>query len=359
MKGDAFRNTELAAKAICGQVTPYVVNNCPEPAFSQFIPSVQALQGIIEIMPDGFNNPLLTSGGYIPVQLTHETHVLPTRIMATGDAAIELRKDIYGEELMPIQLKKGAIFDLASYTRDSYKKISEVDVSVPDERFTLYGVEGYLTQKYKHMYFTTEDELSSLQEFLGPDYTCTDGKERWCANNLGAYYAWNCTTLDEFMVIQDQIVNEINITSGNACGDLVSEEYMSIINTGKKVMESNTMGARCTNACSDNTEKFYVEGTAGNGMRTCDWAIRMGGTDNKGIPKRCSVFSAVEENCSDTCGKCCVDTTERFYVSDLPVEAGKGKMRNCAWAGRKSTNLRCAMDGVAGNCPQTCGVGCA
>ena len=43
------------------------------------------------------------------------------------------------------------------------------------------------------------------------------------------------------------------------------------------------------------------------------------------------------------------------------VWGGKGglEMRNCAWASRKSTNLRCAMDSVAGNCPQTCGVGCA
>jgi len=346
MKGDAFQNTELAAKAVCAQFTPYVVNNCPEPGFSQFIPSVQNLQGVIAMLPDGFNNPLLTNGGIIPVQLTNETYVLPTRIMATGDAQIELRKDIYGEELMPIQLKQGAIFDLASYTRDSYEKQSEGDVIVPDERFMLYGVEGYLTQKYKHMYFTTEDELSSLQEFLGPNYT--DGKERWCANHLGAYYAWNCASLDEFMAVQDEIVAQIDITSANACGDLVSEEYVSMINRGKKLIEDNTVGTRCSN-CSDRKDAWKI------GRKTlpwCKWANKKQGTE---ISERCAAKDLNDE-CPETCHGCtippltCSDRTDAWKI-------GRKTLPWCKWANKnKGTEIseRCAKKDLYDECPRTC-----
>ena len=310
MKGDAFLNTTLAAKAVCGQFTPYVVNNCPDSVASIFDPNVEELQGIIAMLPDGFNNPLLTNGGLFPVQLTPEsTYVLPTRVIAWGTGQVEIRKDIYGKELMPIDIKHHSTFGLAAYIRDSYEKQSEVDVVFKDG-FNNFGVEGYLTQKYKHMYFTEEELSSSFQEYLGPNYT--DGKERWCANHLGAYYAWNCASLDEFMAVQDEIVAQINITSANACGDLVSEEYVSMINRGKKLIEDNTVGTRCTN-CSDRKDAWKI------GRKTlpwCRWANKEQGTE---ISERCAAKDLNDE-CPETCHGCtippltCSDRTDVLKI---------------------------------------------
>jgi hypothetical protein len=327
-------------------VTPYSVHNCPESVYNSdaIAQPAQQLQGAMLAMPNGFENPLLSNGNFAPSLQTR--FVQPNRIISVGDAAIELRKDTYGEELMPTYFKKMALFNLAAYIRDSYEKLSEVDVSVPKETFLIYGVEGYLTQKYKHMLFT-EDELPSHQEFLGPNHT--NGKERWCANNLGAYYAWNCATLEEFIAIQNQIVNEINITSITGCGDLVSEKYVSMINRGKELIEDNTVGTRCTN-CSDRKDAWKIGRK--KTLPWCKWANKKQGTE---ISERCAAKDLNDE-CPETCHGCtippltCSDRTDAWTI-------GRKTLPWCRWANKnKGTEIseRCAKKDLYDECPRTC-----
>jgi hypothetical protein len=128
-----------------------------------------------------------------------------------------------------------------------------------------------------------------------------------------------------------------------------------MLELGKKAVDSQTTGSRCTNACTDRAGRFKIEG---KGKRTCEWVFRSDADDN-GIPKRCELSEA-KENCPDTCGNCCVDAQDKFYIPDVTAKNKKDrKKRKCAWAGKKNTEKRCAMNGVAGNCPETCGVvGC-
>ncbi len=54
--------------------------------------------------------------------------------------------------------------------------------------------------------------------------------------------------------------------------------------------------------CGDNPNTFYVEGTAGNGMRSCDWVNRNPG--NQEYPWKCREYPEAAENCMASCGLC-------------------------------------------------------
>lgn len=151
----------------------------------------------------------------------------------------------------------------------------------------------------------------------------------------------------------------------------------------------------------DNTERFYVEGTLGTGMKTCKWA-------NKINPIRRCKIGAVQTNCPVLCRVPCEhksespsaspsissapslsmipsdppseipssgpskttmpsstpsttdfckdleDNTGRFYVEGTQ---GTG-MRTCQWANNINTRQRCKIDSVRVNCPVLCGIPC-
>ena len=59
--------------------------------------------------------------------------------------------------------------------------------------------------------------------------------------------------------------------------------------------------------CEDSVEKFLVQGTLKNEMRSCDWVKRGDGFEP--IPWRCRFLSA-KENCPKTCGICSTYTAE-------------------------------------------------
>ncbi len=54
--------------------------------------------------------------------------------------------------------------------------------------------------------------------------------------------------------------------------------------------------------CGDNPGRFYVPGTAGTGMRTCEWVNRMPGA--RTTPWRCNRFPEAADNCKASCGLC-------------------------------------------------------
>ena len=57
--------------------------------------------------------------------------------------------------------------------------------------------------------------------------------------------------------------------------------------------------------------------------------------------------------CPETCGTCdvCEDSYFRFRV----LYNGRRISRSCEWVAAKSTNLRCAAEGVPESCRYTCG----
>jgi hypothetical protein len=54
--------------------------------------------------------------------------------------------------------------------------------------------------------------------------------------------------------------------------------------------------------CKDAVVNFKVEGTAGNGMRSCDWVNRRAGGTK--FPWRCNAFPEAALNCPVSCGTC-------------------------------------------------------
>ena len=349
IKGTAFLNTENTARVLCASVTNYAYTpqSCPEATVAQLTPTAQQLQGLISMMPDGANNPLLTLGGIEPT--LHLNGV--DRIMAIGESWVDIREELYDEKLFPLAVKYTMISMFASFIRDKYSNLNDLQnpfVFDGEQEFFIYSLQGYLFQKYGSEWFTDEE----LAEGFPMLFAFEGG---FCDVDLGAYYAWNCTSLADFLEIQDQIASEIDFINAdkNSICDLLQKngKYTDMMKTGLNTMKYN-IGSRCTNGCEDSTTQFEV---SGKGLRTCDWAVRVNKPSKNGVPGRCSAHPEVAENCPDTCGTCCKDTAGMFYVSDVPTMK-KGKKRSCEWAGRKKTAWRCKMDSVKENCPQVCGV---
>jgi hypothetical protein len=120
---------------------------------------------------------------------------------------------------------------------------------------------------------------------------------------------------------------------------------------------------------ADSEARFYVEGTQGNSMRTCDWVDRK---DSKHW--RCRTDN-VKENCPIACEVPCkrpspapslspsdvvpfcsdlADSEARFYVE----ETQGNSMRTCKWPGERETKGRCSIPAVKNNCPITCNSVC-
>jgi len=100
--------------------------------------------------------------------------------------------------------------------------------------------------------------------------------------------------------------------------------------------------------CTDGTLRFKITKNDGKKiMRDCGWV------SNKNTVGRCS-FTGVPSACPSSCGTCsvCEDSTLRFKITK---NDGKKIMRNCSWVSNKNTAGRCALDGVALACRDTCG----
>lgn len=101
--------------------------------------------------------------------------------------------------------------------------------------------------------------------------------------------------------------------------------------------------------CTDSNIRFKVQLNGAPKSRSCSWVA------NKLTGARCAL-DGVANACPDTCGACssstCQDSTLRIKVT----LNGKGaRMRSYIWVGNKKTAERCAMDGVANACRATCG----
>jgi hypothetical protein len=84
-------------------------------------------------------------------------------------------------------------------------------------------------------------------------------------------------------------------------------------------------------------------------FRDCSWAAK------KSTNIRCA-YPGVGAMCPSTCGNCdtCVDSEVRFKFYKEPTDAKK-IARDCNWVGKKSTNLRCQIEDMEKACRETCG----
>jgi hypothetical protein len=350
MKGDVLKQTEITARIFCVENYSFTFETCPQAVINQIIPIIQGLQQTIEFkIPGGYNHPFLSRVNFFP-SVMNETEVDggPPRTIGIGNGQIEAMRDVRGDEFMPIYLKALMFEMISTFIKDGFNPYTNNLFRTNEDNFEKLVTEGYLFQKYKHFIFTEEEILSIIPSYRGSGDTN-------CAFHLGAYYALKCETLEEVMDIQLEIISKGDLTCNCACSELESYGYRATLKTGKKAVDSQTTGSRCTNACTDSAGIFEIEGKA---KGTCDWVFCSNADDN-GFPKRCEL-SGAKENCPDTCGTCCVDAQDKFYILDATYKNNKNrKERKCAWADRMKTEERCALNGVAGNCPETCGVvGC-
>jgi hypothetical protein len=99
-------------------------------------------------------------------------------------------------------------------------------------------------------------------------------------------------------------------------------------------------------SCSDSTLRFRLTWNDKKISRGCTWVA------NKSTNLRCAV-EGVSEHCPNACSSCstCKDSTVRFKLAWNDKKISRG----CTWVANKSTNLRCAVEGVSDSCRSTCG----
>ena len=104
----------------------------------------------------------------------------------------------------------------------------------------------------------------------------------------------------------------------------------------------------CPSSCKGDvtTEKFPIANLFVGFRKKCEWAIRRPELKEN----RCSRPEVALNCCASCCSECAGDAagTAQFLIPEL------GRRRTCDWAGRKSPNIRCAIDTVARMCCETC-----
>ena len=329
LKGAVLADVPVVASALCDATEQYPVNvpNCMVKAATQ-------IQGLITAMPDQFDNQLLSLGSINPQQ--YSTY---DRIFGYGDAYLDIRAEMYGQDQFPIFMAVRTIQALAIYIIDTNLELSGGLGSVGNDfilddkqRFLVKSLEGYLIQKYSSSLFDSKDLLpdGAVTEFL-------ETAETDSSFYKGAYYAWKCFSLEDFLLNAEKSFT----THG-------SKDSQLMVSTGEFSLKY-MMGDRCTNACIDEEGLFTVsEGGSDKGFRTCDWVVRNGNPNNNGVPRRCTAYPEVADNCPDTCKSCIRDSDIKFTIKDIP------KKKNCDWVAGKKTKARCHLPGVAKQCQKTC-----
>ena len=103
--------------------------------------------------------------------------------------------------------------------------------------------------------------------------------------------------------------------------------------------------ATTSSSCTDSTLRFKLFWRSRPIVRDCIWVA------NKATKQRCAV-DGIAEICPDTCGTCaeCADSTVRFKVTwnDRKIS------RDCTWVANRATVMRCNLPGVADGCRSTC-----
>ena len=137
-----------------------------------------------------------------------------------------------------------------------------------------------------------------------------------------------------------------NLQIGDGGSTITSAPTASPVAVGETTSAPSST-TTSTSTCVDSPQRFRTRKTDGSVIwRDCSWVAA------KSTNLRCS-WEGVSSMCPDTCGMCdgtCFDGENRFRVNFN----GKRIARDCTWVGNKSTNMRCAADGVSETCRLTC-----
>ena len=353
VKGEVFKDIRLTAQILCGSIEqfPYTPGRCPRRVYSQLYDASHKIKHIVQHMPFQFDNELLTLGVIDP---TRYSSFGQNRIHGFGDAFLDLRRDIY-QDLFDTSIKLQTMEALAIFIRDKYEKLGargKEYAFTRSQNFLVDVLEGYMLQKFSSRLFTDEERMDKIPAVY-------DLVEVDCAVYLGAYYAWNCTSLDDFLTYSDTIASSTFFPANGSCDALKgkSNDMDLMIQTGKNTLRYN-INTRCTNSCVDTPGKHTI---AKDRRQSCDWAVRVNdpGEGGNQRPGRCFQFPKLQEMCPDTCGTCCnkdhissQDSTKPFRVFNK-VRA-KRVNQNCNWVKRTQTKFRCSMKGVSDKCRDTC-----
>jgi hypothetical protein len=351
MKGEVLNDEVLATKVLCAETAQTYPEACNEEVYNEVLPAAQQLIATLSspLVPDQFENKLLSFGTEIPGNFLRFAGLEPSRVIGIGDAALDIRAEIFDDDNMMVEyIKQNEFFNLATFILSTHENWDPSKESDNTEEFRLRSLAGYLAQKYGSKIY--DDFSTSFTAMLDVVVGEND-----CAMSFGSYYAWKCTSLAEFLAIIDEISLEGERGSiEEICVKFhaLDNRYKRITMAGQRVLKYD-IGNRCTNGCEDSNKRFTVAGTI-NSKKTCDWAILpKNAASASGVPKRCFKFPEVAINCPDTCKSCCIDTSYRFDVPDAPI----GSKKSCEWAGRVGStrpSKRCKMIGVKEHCPVTC-----
>jgi hypothetical protein len=351
MKGEVLNDEVLTARVLCAQQLKTYPEACTEAAYQQFLPFGQKLiSDISSIVPDQFENKLLSFGTMIPGNFLRFFGLEPSRVIGIGDAALDIRAEIFDDDSMMVEyIKWNEFINLATFILSTHETWDPIKESDNTEEFRMRSLAGYLAQKYGSKIY--DDFSTSFPAMLDVVVGEND-----CAMSLGSYYAWKCASLAEFLAIIDEISIEGEKESiEEVCFKFhaLDKRYKRITRTGQRVLKYD-IGNRCVNGCEDSKKRFTVAGTNNGRKKTCDWAVSPKDPESaSAVPRRCVKFPEVAINCPDTCKSCCTDASYRFYVPDAPFPSKK----SCAWAkrlGGTKLSKRCKMTGVKEYCPITC-----
>jgi hypothetical protein len=351
LKGEILTNEVLAAKVLCANVLGIAPKDCPD--YKPFLEDVQGLTQFLSspgVVPDQFENKLLSFGTRVPRNYRAFNNADPTRMIGIGDGALDIRAEIFDDNNMMVEyIKYNTFINLAAFIVSTQDNWDCSGLSTNTKEFRTRSLAGYLAQKYGSKIY--DDFGTSFPAMLDVVVGEND-----CAMSFGSYYAWKCVSLAEFLAIIDEISLEGEYESiEEICVKFhaLANRYKSITITGQRVLKYN-IGDRCTNGCEDSQKRFTVAGTINGRKKTCDWAVSPKDPESAtAVPRRCVKFPEVAINCPDTCKSCCTDASYRFYVPDAPFPSEK----SCAWAkrlGGTTLSKRCKMTGVKEHCPITC-----
>jgi hypothetical protein len=354
MKSDVLKDTTLVARALCGVLDkfPYTITDCPQNVYSTLMESAKGVQNIIENMPDGYNNPLLTLGAIQPE--SYESFG-GGRIHGIGDSFIDSKAEIFDYQVFSnvneAYFKLYSLHSLATFIRDDYKKLNPTKQSEfkpsAETYFSVLIVQGYLLQKYSAYSFSPTS--TQLSDDVPKVFRYLDSQ---CPLYLGAFMAWNCYSIERLFEVSDQIVIDTKLADvalEDVCTQLTKQGgqvMKSMIATGENTLRYN-IGSRCINGCRDNDRSFSIKGI--DGKKTCDWAIRLNVPGPGNMPGRCRRYEEIRTNCPDTCHSCCKDATGKFKIVN-----GRLKGKSCKWVRRKNRKNRCLIPLVKDLCPEVC-----
>lgn len=182
-----------------------------------------------------------------------------------------------------------------------------------------------------------------------------DCQSRQCDNNVGG----GCTTIPRYsnpnFTYNGLALGTASIDSARAINDVRVQVAAYYPHKSSNTASPTTTPTAAPNAtptpptstsCTDSSLRIKIKKDGKFIMRDCIWV------SNKSTQSRCAL-NGVSSTCSETCNTCssCIDSPLRLKI----FWQEKFIRRDCEWVNNRQTDRRCAVPGVADACRATCG----